>query len=611
MSIKKRGLFMAAYFIFWLSYFFFIRAVFLLYHQELSTQLHWQTIIFTFLNGLRLDLSVTAGICLIPFLLISISAASGAKSWISSFLNYYTCFLIFLVTLLCTSDLELFRIWGFRLDASPLLYLNTPQEMMVSVGSSPLWLLILLNVLINLFFSQAYRQLLHPLTTHFTRQSFRLLPVYLSFTALLFILLPARRINAYFSDQHFANQAAINVPWNFVYSIAQTTNPEINPYRYLPSATASKLVKELYPANPAPPQQLVRGGKPNIVLIIWESLTAKAVGSLGGIKEVTPHFNALSAEGLLFSNFYASGDRSDKGLVAILSGRPALPTLSLLSKPEQTSSLPHLSQSLKNAGYHTAFYYGGDLDFASLRSYLNHGGFEQQVSAKDFKQDELNSPWGAHDEVVLQRLFNDIEEDAKESAPFFKVFFTLSSHEPFDFPGKGIYKNSGTTARFLNSLHYTDGAIGQFVEQAKTKGWYENTLFIILADHGHTYPGRSPVYSKEKFHIPMLWFGGALQSPPAVIGSTASQTDLAATLLRQLNIPAKEYRWSRDIFSPGNPAFAPCFFKEGVGLLTDSSYLSFDHVGRQMIEQEGDGHKAQLDYAKAYLQQSFGDYLNN
>ena len=609
--MKKRTIYMAAYFVFWLSFFVFFRAVFLLYHQELSANLSWPVIFHSFFYGFQLDLSFTAGLCLFPFLLVGFSIYTRPRSWIRKTLNYYTVLFIFLTTLLCTSDLELFRVWGFRLDASPLLYLNTPQEMMVSIGSSPLWLLIILNVLINLFFSQAYRQLLHPLPATFEKQSPRHLPLYLLITILLLIFLPTRRSSAYFAEQHFANQAALNVPWNFSFSIFRASGRNTNPYHYLAAPTADSLLAELYPANPAPPPQLLQQEKPNIVLIIWESFTAKAVGKLGGIKGATPHFNALSAEGLLFSDFYASGDRSDKGLVAILSGRPALPTVSLLMEPTQTKILPHLSQSLKSAGYNTAFYYGGDLDFAHLQTYLNIGGFEQQLSVKDFKEEVRNSQWGVHDDLLLQRLFRDIEEEAEESAPFFKVAFTLSSHEPFDFPGEAHFKGTGTGPQLLSALHYTDSAIGHFVEQAKTKYWYDNTLFIIVADHGHTFPGRSPVYSKEKFHIPMLWFGGALNTPPAVINRTASQIDLPATLLRQLNIPAKGYKWSKDIFSPDTRPFATWFFKEGVGIVTDSSYLSFDHLGRHIIEQEGDAGNENLKYAKAYLQKSFGDYLNN
>lgn len=162
----------------------------------------------------------------------------------------------------------------------------------------------------------------------------------------------------------------------------------------------------------------------------------------------------------------------------------------------------------------------------------------------------------------------------------------------------------------MSALHYSDSVIGNFIEKAKEEDWYENTLFIIVGDHGHTYPGSSRVYEREKFHIPMLWIGGAINTPPARIAKTGSQTDLAASLLQQLRLPSDEYPWSRNILDPREPGFAHYFFHDGVGLVTDSSYLSFDNIGRRPIIQEGSRSPAELQYAKAYLQKSYGDYLN-
>lgn len=188
--------------------------------------------------------------------------------------------------------------------------------------------------------------------------------------------------------------------------------------------------------------------------------------------------------------------------------------------------------------------------------------------------------------------------------------FTLSSHEPFDIPVPPRFKGKGSSIRFLSSLYYSDSVIAHFIEQAKKEKWYDNTLFIIVGDHGHTYPGSSRVYEQEKFHIPMLWIGGALHIPPARIDKTGSQTDLAASLLQQLGLSSEEYAWSRNLLNPQEPGFAHYFFHDGVGLVTDSSSLSFDNIGRRPIEQQGHGSPAALWYARAYLQKSYGDYLN-
>ena len=618
--MKKRIEYMTAYFLFWLFYAVFFKVIFLIYHASQSSLLDADTLAGIFWYGSRLDLAFAAYISSIPFLLVTLSGCLYARKWIRVVLKGYTTLMLIFVTILCTSDLELFRIWGSRLDSSPLLYLNTPKEMFISLGASPIWLIVILNILINLFFNGAYEKLLHPLTAFFGRERLRLLPLY-SLAGIL-LLIPMRgglqqtaitQSSTYFSADIFANQATLNVPWNFFYSLKKYGNTKENPYTYLPATEADSLLNSLYTQPPgAIRKQLLKNGKPNVVLIIWESLTAKAVEKLGGLQGVTPSFNQLSEEGLLFTRMYASGDRSDKGIVALLSGQPAQPAVSLLKNPQKTLHIPHLSKSLATAGYRTSFYYGGDLSFANLGSYLHNGSFHEIVSEKQFRESERTSKWGVHDHVVLRKIFSDIEEHEKEQkdTPFFKTFFTLSSHEPFDFPGKASFKGDNTVARFLSALHYTDSAVGAFIAEARTKPWYHNTLFIIVADHGHTYPGRSPVYQKRKFHIPMLWLGGALQSLPGHMPHTLSQTDLAASLLGQLNLPADDFRWSRDAFIEGSRPFAPYFFKDGVGLVTDSTYLSFDNVGRQLIEAEGPSKEAELSFAKAYLQQSYGDYLN-
>lgn len=615
--MKKRVEYLLAYFLFWLTYALFFKAVFLIYHASESSGLTASTLSGIFFYGSRLDLAFAAYASFIPFLLVILSGFFYSNTWVRVLLKGYTALLLVFFTILCTSDLELFRIWGFRLDASPLLYLNTPEEMFISLGASPLWLIIILNILVNLFFNSAYSRILHPLTASFEREQLRLLPVY-SLAGILLIIpmrgglqhVPVSQSSTYFSSDIFANQATVNVPWNFFNSLRTYGSETENPYTYLETVMADSIVNSLYPKPKKDRgQQLLGVDKPNVVLIIWESFTAKAVQKLGGLPEVTPAFNSLSEEGLLFTNMYASGDRSDKGIVALLSGRPALPALSLLKNPKKTRSIPHLSKSLKKAGYETSFYYGGDLDFANLDKYVENGHFTKTVSENLFPAQDRNAKWGVHDHVMLRKMLTDIEDEHEET-PFFKVLFTLSSHEPFDFPGEVRFKGGSPEARFLSALHYTDNAIGRFIAEAKERPWYKNTLFIIVADHGHTYPDRSPVYERQKFHIPMLWLGGALAAAPAGIDHTLSQTDLAASLLGQLNLPAEEYRWSRDVFARPSRPFAPYFFKDGVGFVTDSSYLSFDNIGKQLIETEGSSGTAELPYAKAYLQKSYSDYLN-
>src|SRR5690606_7393298 len=150
---------------------------------------------------------------------------------------------------------------------------------------------------------------------------------------------------------------------------------------------------------------------------------------------------------------YASGDRTDKGLIAILSGYPAQPQTSIIKFPAKTERLPQLNRFIREMGYRTSFIYGGDIDFANFRSYLNSSGFDHLTTLDDFDDELYTSKWGVHDHHMFKRALEELDTT---TAPFFKVILTLSSHEPFDVPIEPLLPGNDAESLFLNSCHYTD-----------------------------------------------------------------------------------------------------------------------------------------------------------
>ena len=306
-------------------------------------------------------------------------------------------------------------------------------------------------------------------------------------------------------------------------------------------------------------------------MILWESFSAQAVSALGGkSSDVVPEFEALVPEGILFTDFYANGERSDKGIVAILSGYPSLPKRSIVKIPAKSLKLPTISGHLNQNGYYTGYFHGGELEFANIRSYLLGAEFNTIIGKNSFSKSDMNSKWGAHDHVVLNRAFKDI---SKQPQPFFNMIFTLSSHEPFEIPTPARFPGSGLEGLYKSSLHYTDQSIGAFIQKAKKADWYGNTLIIILADHGHRLLDESPRYDKSRYHIPMLWLGGALAVRDTVMAKTFSQTDVAQTLLNQLNLESSAFIWSRDMFNPMSNPGAFYVYNDGVGFVNETSAI--------------------------------------
>ncbi len=611
--MKERLQFLLIYYGFWVIFFLVARLIFLGYHIEDTKLLTLQTVWGIFWNGIRMDFSMAGYLSVIPFLLVAFSnfiKKSRLENWIFS----YTFIMVLFANLIVVIDLQVFNTWGYHLDATPLRYLKTPREAWASVSSSPL-LQLFLSFLILLTVASliVYRIITRNIDNWNYIDNLPFIPVAILVTGSLIIPIrgslgvsPMNQSTVYFSTNNFANIAAVNPTWNFFSSLVNGSIDKVNPYTYLPKEELSDKIKELYVSSKKGQKILKQGiKKPNVLIVIWESFTKKATGhQINGV-EVTPRFNALKKEGVYFSNIYASGDRTDKGIPAILSGYPAQPIASIITEPNKSAKLPVLSKDFEQNAYATDFYYGGEIEFANIKSYLYSSDFQKIVSKQDFDSKYWNSKWGAHDDIVFNKFLAD---HATMNQPFFSTILTLSSHEPFEIPIANAFEGDDEQTKFMNAMYYADHSLGDFIETAKKQPWWNNTLVVIIADHGHRIP---PTGKKvDDFKIPMLWLGGALAKTGIEISSVASQIDISATLLHQVGFNAYAYNWSKNIFDPKVRPWAFFSFNNGFGFVQPKKNLIFDNIGKKMIESDGDITPHDLELGKALIQRTFQDYLD-
>jgi phosphoglycerol transferase MdoB-like AlkP superfamily enzyme len=605
--------FLLFYFLAWVIFFDILRLVFLLYHLDKTRQLHFSTITATFWYGLRMDLSmaayVLAPVCL--FVLLSLIIPLFRTRIIYA---VYTYIILFLVLLIAISDLEIYEAWGFRIDASPLLFLSTPREAMASISHLPLIFIALVFIVVFALLLLQFRFILKKI---FFAEQLRLRIVtavlLLVFTAALIIpirgglqLAPLNQSSVYFSTNNYANHAAINAPWNFVHSLFSKGISGKNPYQYATPQRQKIVVDSLYKSGGFT-QQLINFSDStpvNVIIVIWESFTAKAVPVLVGNVPVLPEFNKLMEQGIYFSNVYASGDRTNKGLPAILSGYPAMPNTTVIHSPGKSAKLKVLSQLFKERGYVTPFIYGGEPEFANIKSYLLHGGFDPIISKSNFSSKDMNSKWGAHDGVVMKRVMEELNKSPK---PFFATWLTLSSHEPFETPVPPAIKGDDWRTKFLNSLHYTDQVIGEFVSQCSKQPWWNNTILIITGDHGHRLP--ETAWAADDFRIPMLWLGGALLQKGVRVDKIISQLDIASTLAKQAGFTGQYFPFSKNILDEGTLPWAFFTFNNGFGFIDSSGRLVFDNVGKLPIQKERNAGPAQIEAGKVLQQYTYEDFL--
>ncbi|HMJ47562.1 MAG TPA: LTA synthase family protein, partial [Ferruginibacter sp.] len=505
--------------------------------------------------------------------------------------------------------------WGFRLDTSPLKYLESPKEAWASVSHLPVFwgtlfflLLYLLLLYVSKRFITAGRKLIFPPLNRSV--SFI---VVLLLTGLFIIplrgglqLAPINQSSVYFSQSNFANLAAINAPWNFLFSLTHNTSSGNNPFIYIENNEADSILKDLFQAGNKNQQfiNLSKHPSPNVILIVWESFSSKAIDLEKEGRFITPGFNLLKQEGIYFSNLYASGDRTDKGIVAVLSGYPSQPTTSIIKIPAKAAGLPMVSNLFNRKGYDNSFYYGGELEFANIKAYLLNGAFNKMISVNDFSENDKNSKWGAHDGVVMKRLIGDL---GKSKQPFFSAWLTLSSHEPFETPVPAVLHGNDDETLFLNSLHYSDAVVYEFVRECRQQQWWDNTLIAIVADHGHRLPstGKKP----DDFKIPFLLLGGVLDSVKADIKAIGSQTDIPAILLSQLGYDHSVFKWSKNLLDSTVKQWGYFSFNNGFGFIQPSNYFVFDNQGKRIIEKQGNVKATDIKKGQAILQKSFQDYL--
>lgn len=606
--MKQRLKFFGSYSLFWIGYFLLARLLFMFYEYRESFHLNIKQWILSFVYGLHMDLSTVGYIMGVIGLILTLTTFFNGKL-INKIIQPLTVIILIITSIIVISDLELYSNWGYRMDATPLLYITKPKEAM---ASTELWLEILLllatigYILLGLFI---YKRKIKVQVLKFekTRITAPFLLLILTGSMILpirggFGIAPMNTGMVYFSKNKFANHAAVNVIWNVMNSLVYSKNTE-RTYNFMDKKVADKMVKSLHEHGDKSVKVLTKEN-PNIVILILESFTSKVVGAVGGKWDATPRLNQLAEEGLLFNNFYANGDRSDKGIVAILSGYPAQPTTSIIKTPSKTQSLPSLFEVFNNRGYETCFYYGGDIDFANMRSYFLNTQVKKLVTVDDFDPKFNNSKWGVHDEHLFDRIYNDL---VQEKRPFFKAAFTLSSHDPFEVPMKPVFEGNDRVTKYLNSVCYTDSCLGNFFDRIKKTDIWNNTLFILVADHGSPRPGNSANHEIVKFKIPMLWLGGVLNDSINLNDKVGSQIDIPATLLSQLGLSYKDFKFSKDMFSLQNSHFAFYAFNDGFGFVTDTTKVVYGNIGNNILYQEGNV-KNDLVKGKAYLQTLMNDF---
>lgn len=563
---------------------------------------------------------MAAYISVIP-LIVYIILSSFPKFRIPKLLaKGYVIFFILIFSIISVANLNLYREWGSKINFSALdLALNSPKEATASISSSPILLSLFVILVMVLGLTFLSSKIISYKIADRTKPLWQKLSGSFCFLVLLFLairggwqLSPINQSMSYFSSETVLNHAAVNTEWNLIQDIIDNKFGNENPYKYYSKENAKEIVSGLFKKPTEKATRILTSDRPNIVFIILESFTSQFIEDLEGEKGVTPNFKKLSKEGILFEQIYAASNRTDKGVVATLSGFPAQAIRSIMKQNSKQEKLPAISQELAENKYSTSFYYGGESEFFNMKSYILSHGYQKMIDQHSFEKKDMNSKWGAYDEKVFEKNLADMDQ---ASQPFFSTILTLTNHEPFELPVASHFKGEDVDNKFRSTAFYTDSCLGAYLGEAKKKSWYKNTLFVIIADHSHRIPGDLTEYDPKRYHIPLLITGNAIKPEfrGTKINKIGNQTDLVSTILNQLSIDPIRYKWSKDLLNPATAQFAFFNWDNGFGFVRPDQSISFDNMGKIIILRKNIGipktDTELADYGKAYMQEVFRQYL--
>lgn len=553
-------------------------------------------------HGLTLDLSTALYILIVPFLAALISIWVQVPRWL---LKIYFVVIAIALSLSFVTDTSLYEFWRFKLDVSFLSYLETPTEAMASVSASYLFWRLVLVLLIATAIFLAYIKFIDIWTPEPTWPK-KIIHTVVGLLCIPFIVIGIRGGlgesttnigQVYFSQNQFLNHSAVNPVFSFIDSFTLQLD-DLSQYQLMEAATCDKLLEGVYTTESLHEDTLLNTSRPDILIILMESAGEQFAHAM-------PHLQQLKKEGVWFSNCFANSWRTDRGTVAALSGWPSFPTVSVMKIPEKSRTLPSIALTLKQQGYQTSYLYGGDINFTNMRSYLISTGWDSLTCMSDFSLSEQRSAqWGVRDDITFKTLLTKMTQAASDSLPHLWGYSTLSSHEPWDVPQKKL------DDEVLNAFAYLDTCLADFISEVRQTPLWNHLLIILVADHGIIYKGIDNMHPMQKNHIPMLWLGGAVRQPRE-INTLCNQSDLAATLLGQLQLPHSEYTFSRDILSRSYVHHTAVNNYSNAQWLCDSTgHLLYDFdVQRLTVDSTADANRL-LMVNKAILQKTTDNLKN-
>ncbi len=514
-----------------------------------------------FLRGLWFDNVIVCYVLVVPLAVLLFSAAFGyAPRWLRRASGIWISVFYVLIVAVSASNIPYFSYFFKNIDASIFGWMGygaTTAGMLVGERSYIIYFL-LFAVVVGLVL-WALRRFRRQADRRILQSSGRATWVGIAIRVVLSAALvglcvfgirgrmgynPIKISQAYYCDDPFLNQLGISPSFNLVTSYLDTQRRENVELALLPNADAVAFARhELGLTGVADSAAVLRrhvaadslsalshaGTPPNVVIILMESMSASLMQTFGCRERLTPTLDSLYRCSLAFTHFYSAGIHTNHGLTATLCSFPALMMRNLMKgtvTPHRTS----IATVLHQQGYRNLFFMTHESQYDNMNAFMRTNGYDEVYAQEDYPSDEVVNSFGVPDKYLFDYAL-PILRTAGEGHPFMATLLTISNHPPYIVPD---WLPTSTHDPETQIVEYADWCIGHFLEQARHEAWYDNTIFVILADHGKLVGDMDAELPQSYNHIPCIIFGPGVA--PALYDGLATQVDVMPTLLGLLGL---------------------------------------------------------------------------
>lgn len=606
--------------------FTFFRAVlFFTQIDKLQESSSFLTILKAFIMGVRFDTVIACYILALTYILLSVKWLANIRAkWFREVIFWYT-FLAFTASVMVSgADIPYFEQFYSRFSITAFEWMDNPVFVFKMIFEEPrLWLFVLPVIAVIVLLYKLFRRIFvlpiddrkraTPLTIAFS----------VLFIGVIFIGMrgrldeksPIRIGTAYFSDDSFLNQLGLNPNFTLLKSYLENKKAANKPIQLMNEEKAIKLVQKHLGftseegKHPLYRQENKEGEahKKNVVVVLMESMSAGKMKRHGSKHDITPFLDSLSHEGYYFENAYSAGIHTFNGIFSSLFSYPAL----FRRHPMKVVDIPNLKgmgTAMKQQGYSTTYFTTHDGQFDNVEGFLRGNDYDNIITKADYPKEKVKTTLGVPDDYMFEFAMPILDDLAGENEPFFTVFMTASDHKPYYIPPYFTPKASAIEHQIVE---YADYSLRRLIEMAQERDWFENTLFVFVADHGSAM-GATYDVSLNYNHVPLLFYGPEIIKESTSFQRMAGQIDLFPSVMGLLNLPFENYSLGVNLFEHERPYIY--FNVDDKFAVIDQEWLLIvreDQVGlynypdkdkKSYAEEQADRARKMREYAEAQMQ---------